>query len=153
MSSKSQRKRGAQPGNRNASKANRDARSTANPKPNPISIPENIDQLLDLEVRVLSRLMARLERQVQQTEDQDVSEEQTANTIRAVHFATSGTLRILRAKQLNAALGEDEFSRRLNQALAELNEETEAEIDRSKAAQESGGPPFPFPTSFPSFAG
>ncbi len=138
MSHTPKRKRGAQPGNNNACKVNRDNKAASTPA---APIPANIDVLLDLEVRVLTRLMTRLEKNIEDTEGQDVSEEQTAQTIRAVHYATAGTLRILRAKQLHAALGQDEMSRRLDQVLTELNEEQDAENARIRLAKDPNRSP------------
>ena len=126
----SPRHRGAQPGNKNASKVNRDAKALANPTP----IPDEISELLDRSVRLLNRLMVKLEQYVDEHE-QDLTEEETRKIIRAVTFASLAAQRILRAKQLQPPQ-EKTFQDYINDALTQLNEEQGVKDFRSEA---SGG--------------
>ncbi len=125
MSSFHKRKRGAQPGNQNASKANRDAKAASLPAE---PIPANIDELLDREIRLLNRLMARLEKQVdaQEAQGQEVSEEETRKTVRVISYASLATLRILRARQL-LPNQEKTLQDYLDEAITELNAELKAQ--------------------------
>ncbi len=119
MSSQSKRRRGAQPGNANACQANRDAkRAPLSPTP----IPQDIDQLLELEIQFLSELMADL-RATYQESAPEMTLEEKMKMARAAAQVTMATLRVLKARQLHTASGQDEFSRALNQALSELDHE------------------------------
>ena len=120
--SPSKRKRGAQPGNKNASKPNREAKAQSLP---PTPIPENIDQLLNLEIQFLSEIMADLRATYHETAP-EITFEEKLKMARAAAHVTMATLRVLKARQLHAASGQDEFSRALDRALDELNHEHKA---------------------------
>ncbi len=132
------RKRGAQPGNRNASKVNYAVKAPSSSTP----IPEDIDELLKLQIKFLSEITADL-RETYQEESSEMTPEQKLKIGRSAAYVTMATLRVLKAKQLYKSSGEDDFSRCLNKALSELNEETEAVIARNKSLKRLAAPPFP----------
>ncbi len=128
------RARGAQMGNRNACKANRQAKALSNSISSEnipqTPIPANIEDLLDREVRLLARLMDRLEACLDQQE-QEMTEDDLRKTMRAITYATHATLNILRARQIQPKQ-EKTLHDYLNEALTQLDAENEAEIAQKK---------------------
>ncbi len=135
------RKRGAQPGNKNASKGNRQAKAAFNVEP----MPAEMGDLIDLEVRLLTHLMANLEKRVEEQDRQEepVPVEETRKTIRAVSYASLATLRILKAKQLFQSDTQLTLQDYLDRAIDELNNETQEQQAARIAARDARPSPFP----------
>ncbi len=135
------RPRGAQPGNKNACKANRRSKADANAEP----MPEDMGALIDLEVRLLTHLMANLEKRIEEQDRQEepVPIEEICKSIRAVSYGSLITLRILKAKQLFQSENQSTLTDYLNQGLDELNKETEEERALRRAARDARPSPYP----------
>ncbi len=134
------RKRGAQPGNRNASKAAREPKAAAGLTP----IPANINELLDLEILFLSELIADLRQQCRD-QAQEMEPEEKRKMVRTITASSLATLQMLRAKQLAKSDSQEAMSYFLDSAIQELNAELEANLAANQAVRTAERPPSPYP--------
>ncbi len=118
--SSSSRKRGAQPGNRNACKANRQPTPTTS-----VGIPADIAALIDLGVQFLHERLFDLQQECLKQADQMTLDEKR-QMAKAASYAAAAIDRFLRARLLQQSEQQESLSDYINKAVTQLNAESQA---------------------------
>ncbi len=139
-------KRGAQPGNRNACKANRLAKAQSDPATT-TPMPANIAALVDLGIEFLTETMLELQKSCRQ-EFKNMDREEKRQMMKAASYAATAIEKLLRAKMLQQTENQESLSDYINQALDEMNAELEVNIAKQKQDRLSSSPYTPFSFSF-----
>jgi hypothetical protein len=138
----SPRKRGAQPGNRNASRANRQAKSPTGSTP----LSPDIARLVDLGIEFLTETILNLQ-QACREEAEQMTREDKRQMMKAASYAATAIERLLRAKMLQQSENQESLSDYINKALDEMNAELEADIARKKLYHPAPSPYTPLAVS------
>ena len=139
-------KRGAQPGNRNACKANRQAKNPTNPVP----VPADIARLVDLGVQFLYERLLDLQQDCLENAA-EMNREEKRQMAKTASYAAAAIDKLLRAKMLQQAENQESLTDYINKALGELNAELEADIAKEKNRRPGSSPytPLSFGSGLP----
>ncbi len=139
-------KRGAQPGNRNACKANRLAKAQSNSTP----MPDNIARLVDLGIEFLTETMLELQKTCRE-EFAQMNKEEKRQMVKTAAYAAAAIEKLRQSKMLQQAEHQESLTDYINKALGELNAELEADIAKEKNRKPGTSPytPLSFGSGLP----